>query len=102
MKKGVFWVAALVVGIAVAGASYWLGGQQNLASQPKSAAPGAAAGAPGISKAGQTPPQTAVDAASVKLVPLSKAITAVGSLRSDETVIVRPEASGRIAEIGFR
>jgi membrane fusion protein (multidrug efflux system) len=38
----------------------------------------------------------------VKTATLAKAITTVGSLRSDETVIVRPEVSGRIAEIGFR
>jgi len=102
MNKGVFWVAVVAVGAAVAGASYWLGGRQNLAGQLKAGPPQSSAGAAGNSKAGQTSPPTAVDAASVKLVPLAKAITAVGSLRSDETVIVRPEASGRIAEIGFR
>src|SRR5690606_18619728 len=31
-----------------------------------------------------------------------QALTAVGSLRSDETVMIRPEVAGRIAEIGFR
>lgn len=102
MNKFVFWVAVVAVGAAVAGTAYWLGGQQNLANQPKSSSPQLSGNSTGISKAGQTPPETAVDAASVKLVPLSKAITAVGSLRSDETVIVRPEVSGRIAEIGFR
>ena len=102
MNKGVFWVAVVVVGAAVAGTAYWLGSRQNLAGQSSASQPQPSASAAGNVKAGQTPPPTAVDAASVKLVPLSKAITAVGSLRSDETVIVRPEVSGRITEIGFR
>lgn len=102
MNKGVFWVAVVVVGTAVAGTSYWLGSRQNLVEQSKAGPPQASASATGNAKAAQAPPPTAVDAGSVKLVPLSKAITAVGSLRSDETVIVRPEVSGRITEIGFR
>jgi len=102
MNKGVFWVAVVVVGAAVAGTSYWLGGRQSLAGQSNAGPPQPPAGAAGNAKAGQAPPPIAVDAASAKLVPISKAITAVGSLRSDEAVIVRPEVSGRIAEIGFR
>ena len=102
MNKGVFWVAVVVVGAAVAGTSYWLGGRQNLAGQSSASPPQPSAVATSSAKAAQAPPATAVDAANVKSVPLSKAITAVGSLRSDETVIVRPEVSGRITEIGFR
>jgi len=102
MNKGVFWVVIAVVGSAIAGASYWLGGQQTSTNPPKVTSPGSPLPGAGSSKAAQTPPPTAVDAASVKLAPIAKAITAVGSLRSNETVIVRPEVSGRIAEIGFR
>ena len=102
MNKGVFWVVIAVVGSAIAGASYWLGGQQTSTNPPKVTSPGSPLPGAGSSKGAQTPPPTAVDAASVKLAPIAKAITAVGSLRSNETVIVRPEVSGRIAEIGFR
>jgi len=102
MNKGVFWVVIALVGSAIAGASYWLGGQQTSTNQPKAISPGSPIPGAGSSKAAQTPPPTAVDAASVKLAPIAKAITAIGSLRSNETVIVRPEVSGRIAEIGFR
>ena len=42
-----------------------------------------------------------VEAAKVATAPLSKAITAVGSLRSDESITVRPEVAGRVAFIGF-
>ena len=38
----------------------------------------------------------------VKPVRMAQGITAVGSLRSDESVTIRPEVSGRISEIGFR
>lgn len=102
MNKVVFWVVIAVVGSAIAGASYWLGGQQTSTNPPKVTSPGSPLPGASSSKAAQTPPPTAVDAASVKLAPIAKAITAVGSLRSNETVIVRPEVSGRIAEIGFR
>ena len=36
------------------------------------------------------------------LVNLPQSLTAVGSLRSDETVIVRPEIAGRVSQILFR
>ena len=40
----------------------------------------------------------------VQLKPMrvQESITAVGSLRSNESVVLRPEVSGRIASIGFR
>ena len=43
-----------------------------------------------------------VEASMVKLVRMSQGLTAVGSLRSDESVTIRPEVSGRVSEIGFR
>lgn len=48
------------------------------------------------------PPPTTVETAKVLKVALPQSITAVGSLRSDETVILRPEVSGRISEILFQ
>jgi membrane fusion protein (multidrug efflux system) len=38
----------------------------------------------------------------VQVVNLPQAITAVGSLRSDETIIVRPEIAGRVSRILFK
>ena len=43
-----------------------------------------------------------VDAIKVKSVRMAQGLTAVGSLRSDESVTIRPEVAGRISEIGFR
>lgn len=45
---------------------------------------------------------TVVEAIVVQPTPLSEELQAVGSLRSNESVLLRPEVSGRIAAIGFR
>lgn len=42
-----------------------------------------------------------VEAAPVKVGPSRRDIVAIGSLRSNESVVVRPELAGRIVEIGF-
>lgn len=84
----------LVVGIGAAGgAGYWAGQSGTKSSSGPAAAPG---------KAPAGPPPTTVEAAKVAAVQLPQAITAVGSLRSDEAIILRPEVSGRIQEILFQ
>ncbi len=98
MNKGFFWGTIAASAMVLAGASYWLGWQQSAAKQVNASGSSTATGS---GKVNAAPPATMVDAARVRLAPLAKAITAVGSLRSDETVVVRPEVSGRIAEIGF-
>lgn len=47
------------------------------------------------------PQSVAVEAAPVTATPLSEQVTAVGSLRSNEAVIVASEIAGRIATINF-
>ena len=42
-----------------------------------------------------------VETAPVKVGPIQRRLTAVGSLRSNESVVVRPEIAGRIAEFKF-
>ncbi|HEX5639901.1 MAG TPA: efflux RND transporter periplasmic adaptor subunit [Burkholderiaceae bacterium] len=58
---------------------------------------GAAKGGPG-GPGGPTPVEVIV----VKPVTVQEDLAAVGSLRSNESVVLRPEVSGRIATIGFR
>jgi membrane fusion protein (multidrug efflux system) len=87
-------LGVVVTGLVAAGA-YWLGTNNAPVAKTQTAPTPPA-------KAAGGPPPVAVDAARVKVAPLPKTISAVGSLRSDETVIIRPEASGRIAEILFR
>lgn len=64
----------------------------------KGVAPNPAAKGPGGSPAGIV---VAVETAPVKTVRLQDDVAALGTLRSSESVVVRPEISGRIAEIGF-
>lgn len=42
-----------------------------------------------------------VEVAPVRVGPIAEEITAVGSLRSNETVMIRPEVPGRVARIAF-
>jgi len=87
--------AGILVAIGVvSGASYWAGKSSSSGSGPAGAAPSGARGAP--------PPGVVVEASRVTIVKLPQALNAIGSLRSDETVVVRPEVAGRIATIAFR
>ena len=94
MRKAV--AANILVGavvlVAVGAAAYWAG--------TRSAAPQQSAAPAAPSKA--APPGIAVEAAKVSVVNLPQALSAVGSLRSDETVMVRPEVAGRVAQISFK
>lgn len=98
-SKTVFTLVA-VVGIgAASGAAWWY---QNKSSRaPASGEPAAvgavsAASAPG---AGQGRP--AVEAAQVQVMKLTDDAQAVGSLRSRQSVMLRPEVSGRVTQINF-
>lgn len=96
-RTAVIVVTAAIVAVGAAGAGYWFG------TQRAPAAPAAAAGAPpGQGKGpGGPPPGVSVEAAKVAVKPLPGGIAAVGSLRSDESVTLRPEVSGRISAITF-
>jgi membrane fusion protein (multidrug efflux system) len=93
MRKSLVGAAAVLL-VAVGGVSYWAGTRS---------APKAAAAAPAAAPAKGGPPAgIAVEASKVAMARLPTALAAVGSLRSDETVIVRPEIAGRVAQILFR
>ena len=95
MNKSALVVTA-ALGIAVAaGAGYWFGTQRPHADASAAAPAKSAAAAP----AGA--PMT-VEAANVARQALPQTITAVGSLRSDESITVRPEVAGRISAILFK
>jgi membrane fusion protein (multidrug efflux system) len=92
MSKSLAGVGFVAFFAAVAGISYWMG---------KSSSAPVGAPAPGATKDGP-PPGIAVEATRVLVQRLPLALAAVGSLRSDETIIVRPEIAGRVAEIHFK
>jgi len=98
MSKGAIG-AFVAVAVAVAGgAGYWFGQKSPGApAQQQAAVARGSAGAPGAAEQQAVP----VETAQVETVRLPQSITTVGSLRSDESVTVRPEVTGRIAEIRF-
>ncbi|MFS8085844.1 MAG: efflux RND transporter periplasmic adaptor subunit, partial [Acidobacteriota bacterium] len=104
MTKTTGLLLAIVGMLAVGGGGYWYGMQSGA---PKSAAPAQTGGsgptqggAPGAG--GVSPQAVAVEAIKVALMPMPQTIAAVGSVRSDESVTLRPEVVGRIAEIRFK
>ena len=94
MNKAVIGVAAILIVVAGA-AGFWLGRTSD-ASQTAAAAAAPAASPPGSG------PAVSVEAIKVQRLALPQGITAVGSLRSDESITLRPEVAGRISAIQFR
>ena len=95
MKKAFISGFAIVLLALVAGGGYWFGQQRGagIAPAPKAATvPGPAGPVAGV----------AVEASKVGRAALPQGITAVGSLRSDESITLRPEVAGRISAIQFR
>lgn len=106
MTKTTGLTLAVVGMLAVGGGGYWYGTQSGAG---KPAAPGAVASASGgavkggaSGSAAASPQAVTVEAIKVAVMPMPQSITAVGSVRSDESVTLRPEVTGRIAEIRFR
>src|SRR5688500_1075342 len=88
-----------VAGIAAASGAAWWFQNKRPAPEPQAAtatAP-ASSGAPG---APARPP--AVEIARVEVMRLTDDAQAVGSLRSRQSVVVRPEVSGRVTQLNFR
>jgi membrane fusion protein (multidrug efflux system) len=95
-SKAIYTVVA-VLGIAAAsGLAWWY--------QHKPAAPRAEKGqanAPASQASGQARPPS-VEVARVEVMKLTDDAQAVGSLRSRQSVVLRPEVSGRITQLNFR
>ena len=103
MTKTTGLLLAIVGMLVVGGGGYWYGTQGG-ALRPAAPAPNAGAGPakggpPGAG--GPAPQAVTVEAIKVAVMPMPQSITAVGSVRSDESVTLRPEVVGRIAEIRF-
>lgn len=93
-----------VVGIAAAsGAAWWL--QRPPPAATEAVADAAAqprAGGEGAPSAAARAGVPAVEVARVEVVRLTDDAQAVGSLRSRQSVMLRPEVSGRVTQINFR
>ncbi|MES2632824.1 MAG: efflux RND transporter periplasmic adaptor subunit [Pseudomonadota bacterium] len=103
-SKAIYTVVA-VVGIAAAsGAAWWY---QNKSSKPSTSAPlassgGGGGGGPAAGGPGGPARPPAVEVAKVELLKLTDDAQAVGSLRSRQSVVLRPEVSGRVTQLNFR
>ncbi len=62
----------------------------------------AAANTPANTASKPASPAISVEVRSVAAQSLTRELSAVGSLRSDESVVLRPEIGGRVVEIGFK
>ena len=102
MNKAVTSAIAAMVILAAVGGAYWFGAQRGLPAWAEGAASPASLQANAKGGAASANPSVTVEAAKVSTVSLPQTITAVGSLRSDESVTLRPEVAGRISAIGFQ
>jgi membrane fusion protein (multidrug efflux system) len=92
IKKLLVQVVVAAAMLAAAGGAWWF----FYFEQPQA---GGAQGA--AARGGPGGMQVPVETAKVQVGPIQRRLTAVGSLRSNESVILRPEVAGRIAEIRF-
>ncbi len=96
MSKKIMYRIVAALGIAVAsGAAWWY---QSIPKSPKEAA-GAPATVPAVGAALTRP--AGVEVAKVEKMALQDDAKSVGSLRSRQSVMMRPEIAGRVKELGF-
>ncbi len=103
MSKAVIGTVVVAGVLGAAAGGYWFGTQQTAPAATVAGAPAAAAGAlPGKGGPPAAAPAVAVEASKVETLQIPQTITAVGSLRSDESITLRPESAGRINAITFQ
>jgi membrane fusion protein (multidrug efflux system) len=101
-KSAIVATAALGI-VAAASAGFWVGANRPLGDRDAATAPAStAAGAAAPAQSGANGAPTTVEATKVAVMAMPQSITAVGSLRSDESITVRPEVAGRISAILFK
>lgn len=98
MASKVIYPVVAVLGIAVAsGAAWWW---QSRPQGPQVVSPGAAqAAVPAVAASG--PRASGVEVAQVVALRLQDDAQAVGTLRSRQSVMLRPEVAGRVQQLGF-
>ncbi|HKU86420.1 MAG TPA: efflux RND transporter periplasmic adaptor subunit [Casimicrobiaceae bacterium] len=101
-KSAIVATAALGI-VAAASAGFWVGANRPLTDPTAATAPATkAASAAASAQSGANGAPTTVEATKVAVMAMPQSITAVGSLRSDESITVRPEVAGRISAILFK
>lgn len=100
-SKFVYPVVAVVGIVAASGAAWWFQNRPASSSGPTAAAAPGAATSPSAAAPGAGRPVT-VEVAKVEVMTLTDDAQAVGSLRSRQGVVLRPEVSGRVTQLNFR
>jgi len=99
-RRPVLWLAVLLLAVALAAGLLWrYSGGSWPALATEQAPAGQAQGADGNGAAAQRP--VPVEAVEVTVTQLTSEIRVIGSLRSNESVVIRPELDGRVSEILF-
>jgi membrane fusion protein (multidrug efflux system) len=100
-KRPVLWAALLLLGLAALGGVLWrYSGGTWPALATEQAPPGQAQSQAGAAGAAAQRP-IAVEAVEATVTELASEIRVIGSLRSNESVVIRPEVDGRVAQIMF-
>ncbi len=104
-SKAIYSAIAVLGIVAASGAAYWFQSKPLKPTEITSAAPGAGAApaTPGASapRAGGPGGPIGVEVAKVEVSRLQDDAQSVGSMRSRQNVMVRPEVAGRIMSLGF-
>src|SRR6185295_3048476 len=105
MRHKVAVVAVALLGIAGGGAYWYVNEGPGLAGAmrllAKAGIGSAPAAQPGPARPGQAPPAVAVEVAKVRQGAARSTVLAVGSFRSYESVMIRPELASRIKSFNF-
>lgn len=103
MVSKLLYPVVAVVGIAAASGAAWWYQNQNQASSSSTPAQGVAVSpTPAASAAAGAGRPVTVEVARVEITRLIDDVQAVGSLRSRQGVVLRPEVSGRVTRLNFR
>jgi membrane fusion protein (multidrug efflux system) len=97
-SKFLYPVVAAVGIVAASGAAWWYQNRTPAAANRESASPASG----GVPVAGGPARPVTVEVAKVQIMKLTDDAQAVGSLRSRQGVMLRPEVSGRITQLNFR
>jgi membrane fusion protein (multidrug efflux system) len=103
-SKSIYTAVAAVGIVAASGAAWWFQQKPQGPKDPTAAAgsPPARSGAAAAAPAGGPARVPTVEVAKVETVRITDDAQAVGSLRSRQSVMLRPEVSGRVTQINFR
>ncbi|MCB1956718.1 MAG: efflux RND transporter periplasmic adaptor subunit [Rhodocyclaceae bacterium] len=92
----------MVVGLCAAGLAVLAAYAYQAQREPRGPAPAPGATSTPVAAAAPAAKPVAVEVGEVRLVAMPDEVSAVGTLASSQSVMVRPEIAGRVSAIGFR